>query len=153
VVDKATTTSTSAEVELSELRAEVAVAVVRLYRRFRTDRIDGDLGEAAITVLTMLYKDGPQSLRELSDHERVTPASMSQTVNRLTAAGYAVRSPDPDDGRKVLFSTTPSGDELVAKDRNRRHSWFISHLRRLSDEDRAALARSAEILREIADAD
>lgn len=139
--------------ELRELRADVAAAVVRLYRRFRSDRIDGDLGDTAITVLTVLYTDGPQTLRALSDRERVTPASMSQTVNRLTAAGYAVRSPDPADGRKVLFSTTPSGDELVAKDRHRRHSWFLSHLRQLSDEDRAALARSAVILREIADAD
>jgi DNA-binding MarR family transcriptional regulator len=37
---------------------------------------------------------------------------MSQTVNRLTSAGYAVRSRDPDDRRKVLFSATEEGDRL-----------------------------------------
>ncbi|SDT30929.1 MarR family winged helix-turn-helix transcriptional regulator [Microlunatus soli] len=146
-------TARSAEADLRELRQEVATAVVRLYRRFRSDRIDGDLGDAAITVLTILVKDGPQTLRELSDQERVTPASMSQTVNRLTAAGYAVRGPDPHDGRKVRFSTTPAGDALVAEDRSRRHNWFLSHLSELSPADRKALARAASILREIADGD
>ena len=141
----------AADQDLSELRFAVASAVGRLYRRFRSDRIDGALGDAAITVLTLLYKEGPQTLKALSMHERVTPASMSQTVNRLTSAGYATREPDPDDGRRVLFRTTAAGDRLVAKDRSRRHAWLESQLRELPAKDRATLARAAEILRNIAD--
>lgn len=137
--------------DLAELRLEVSTAVARLYRRFRSERIDGDLGDAAMTILTLLYKQGPQTLKALSDHERVTPASMSQTVNRLTSAGYAVRESDPEDGRRVLFRTTPAGDGLVAKDRARRHAWFEAQLRALGEEDRTVLARAAVILRRIAD--
>lgn len=137
--------------DLADLRVEVSTAVARLYRRFRTERIDGDLGDAAMTILTLLYKDGPQTLKALSDHDRVTPASMSQTVNRLTTAGYAVREPDPHDGRRVLFRTTPAGDALVAKDRAQRHAWFEARLRELSDDDRSVLERAAAILRLLAD--
>ena len=136
---------------LAELRLEVSTAVGRLYRRFRSERIDGDLGDAAMTILTLLYKEGPQTLKALSDHERVTPASMSQTVNRLTSAGYAVRQSDPDDGRRVLFRTTATGDLLVAEDRAQRHAWFEAQLRALGEDDRAVLARAAAILRTIAD--
>jgi DNA-binding MarR family transcriptional regulator len=62
----------------------------------------------------------PQTLTELSEHDRVSPASMSQTVNRLTSAGYAVRTRDPSDGRKVLFSATAEGDELAGAARAQR---------------------------------
>jgi DNA-binding MarR family transcriptional regulator len=141
----------SADTQLSELRLEVSTAVARLYRRFRSERIGGDLGDAAMTVLTLLYKDGPQTLRALSDHERVTPASMSQTVNRLTSAGYAVRESDPADGRRVLFRVTDAGDALVSADRARRHAWFEARLRALRPDDREVLRRAAGILREIAD--
>lgn len=137
--------------DLAELRLEVSTAVARLYRRFRSERIDGDLGDAAMTILTLLYKQGPQTLKALSDHERVTPASMSQTVNRLTSAGYAVRESDPEDGRRVLFRTTPAGAGLVAEDRARRHAWFEAQLRALGEDDRTVLARAAVILRRIAD--
>lgn len=137
--------------DLAELRLAVSTAVSRLYRRFRSERIDGDLGDSAMTVLSLLYKEGPQTLKALSDHERVTPASMSQTVNRLTSSGYAVREPDPQDGRRVLFRTTPDGDGLAAEDRARRHAWFEAKLRELDPDDRVLLARAAAILRTLAD--
>lgn len=137
--------------DLAELRLEVSTAVARLYRRFRSERIDGDLGDSAMTILSLLYKDGPQTLKALSDHDRVTPASMSQTVNRLTSAGYAVREPDLEDGRRVYFRTTPAGDALVAEDRARRHAWFEAKLRELGTDDREVLARAAVILRAMAD--
>jgi DNA-binding MarR family transcriptional regulator len=81
-------------------------AVARLYCRFRSERPEGSLGDAALAVLTRLQKHGPQTLTELSEHDRVSPASISQIVNRLTSAGYAIRTHDPGDSRKVLFSAT-----------------------------------------------
>jgi DNA-binding MarR family transcriptional regulator len=102
-------------------------------------------------VLTRLHKHGPQTLTELSEHDQVSPASMSQTVNRLTSAGYAVRTPDPDDRRKVLFSTTTEGDELARATRARRNAWLDQRLQALSAEERAVIARATALLRRIAD--
>jgi len=76
---------------------------------------------------------------------------MSQTVNRLTSAGYAVRTRDPGDGRKVLFSATPEGDELARAARAQRNAWLDEQLRALSADDRAVIARAAALLSSIAD--
>jgi DNA-binding MarR family transcriptional regulator len=102
-------------------------------------------------VLTRLHKHGPQTLTELSEHDRVSPASMSQTVNRLTSAGYAVRTRDPDDGRNVLFSATAEGDELASAARSRRNAWLDEQLRAVNAEDRAVIARAAALLSGIPD--
>jgi DNA-binding MarR family transcriptional regulator len=140
-----------AEAEEADLGGQLRSAVGRLYRRFRSERPEGSLGDAALAVLTRLHKHGPQTLTELSEHDRVSPASMSQTVNRLTSAGYAVRTRDPDDGRKVLFSATAEGDELASAARAQRNAWLDEQLHALSAEDRAVIARAAALLSSIAD--
>src|SRR5580658_8065343 len=137
--------------EGGDLGGQVRSAVGRLYRRFRSERPEGGLGDAALAVLTRLHKHGPQSLTGLSEHDRVSPASMSQTVNRLTSAGYAVRTRDPDDRRKVLFSATAEGDGLASATRAQRNAWLDQRLQALSAEDRAVVARATELLSSIAD--
>jgi len=140
-----------AEAEEADLGGQLRLAVGRVYRRFRSERPEGGLGDAALAVLTHLHKHGPQTLTELSEHDRVSPASMSQTVNRLTSAGYAARNRDPDDGRKVLFSATAEGDELASAARSQRNTWLDEQLGALSAEDRAVIARAAALLSSIAD--
>jgi DNA-binding MarR family transcriptional regulator len=135
----------------ADLGDQVRAAVGRLYRRFRSERPEGSLGDAALAVLTYLHKHGSQSLTELSEHDRVSPASMSQVVNRLTSAGYAVRTRDPDDRRKVLFSTTAEGDEIASAARAQRNAWLDERLRALPAEDRAVIARAMALLHGIAD--
>jgi len=150
-MEKDATEEQPAEVEGADLGGQVRSAVGRLYRRFRSERPEGSLGDATLAVLTRLHKHGPQTLTELSEHDRVSPASMSQTVNRLTSAGYAVRTRDPDDRRKVLFSVTAEGDELASATRAQRNAWLDQRLRALSNEDRAVIARAAALLSSIAD--
>jgi DNA-binding MarR family transcriptional regulator len=135
----------------TDLGGEVRSAVGRIYRRFRSERPEGSLGDAALAVLSRLHKHGPQTLTELSEQDRVSPASMSQTVNRLTSAGYAVRTPDPDDRRKVRFSATTQGDELARAARAQRNAWLDQQLQALSPEDRAVIARATALLSRIAD--
>lgn len=129
-----------------DLVAEVRTAVGNLYRRFRSERADGALGDAALDVLLYLAKSGPQTLTHLSERAGVAPASMSQSVNRLTAGGYAVRAPDPTDGRKVLLSVTPEGDRLAATNRSHRDAWLEAHLAALDTEDRDVITRACALL-------
>src|ERR1700728_4225798 len=98
-MEESATKEQPAAAEGADLGGQVRAAIGRLYRRFRSERPEGSLGDGALEVLTRLHKHGPQTLTELSEHDRVSPASMSQTVNRLTSAGYAVRARDPGDGR------------------------------------------------------
>jgi DNA-binding MarR family transcriptional regulator len=135
----------------TDLGSELRAAVGRLYRRFRSERTDGSLGDGALAVLSRLQKHGPLTLTDLSDYDRVTPASMSQTVNRLTSAGYALRTRDPEDRRKVLFTTTPEGDKLAVAARDQRNAWLDEQLNALSAEDRSVISRATALLSMVAD--
>jgi DNA-binding MarR family transcriptional regulator len=139
------------EISTGELVVELKTAVARLYSRFRSVRGEGELGEAAIAVLTELDRQGPLSLGELSGLAHVTPGSMSQTVNRLTEGGLAVRGADPADRRRVLFTITRQGRAVVAKARTRSHQWLTDRLDTLTPAQRSTLARAAAILRQLAD--
>ena len=101
-------------------------------------------------MLTFLEKNGPHTLTQLSEAAHVAPASMSQSVNRLTSAGYAIRTPDPTDRRKVLFSTTPQGAELSLATRVQRNAWLEAQVRGLAPEDRNVLKRACALLDDIA---
>src|ERR1700759_1926403 len=125
------TSAQPAAAEETDLGVQLRSAVGSLYRRFRGLRTEGTLGDAALDVLTHLHKHGPTTLTELSERARVSPASMSQTVNRLTSAGYAVRTRDPHDGRKVLFSATAEGDDLASAARAQRNAWLDQRLQAL----------------------
>ncbi|MCA1221019.1 MarR family winged helix-turn-helix transcriptional regulator [Streptomyces sp. 8L] len=134
------------------LGGELRVAVARIYSRFRSERGEGEMAEAAVIVLTALFKHGPQSLTELSRRARVTPSSMSQTVNRLVSGGHATRQKDPEDGRRVLFCLTPSGSEVARGALAARQDWLEGQLAQLSDEERLTLLQASRIMRRLADA-
>lgn len=138
--------------EIAELSAVLRDGIGRVYRRFRTLRAHDELGDAAMGVLARLRKAGPQSLTELSTEARVTPSSMSQTVNRLAAGGFLERRDDPDDGRRVLFHLTPEGRRVEAEGIARSRAWFEGELGALDARERAALAEAAGILQRIAEA-
>lgn len=135
----------------NQLGDQVRAAVGRLYRRFRNERPVGDLGDAAFDVLAYLHKSGPQTLTALSERAGVTPASMSQSINRLAAADYIRRVPDAGDRRKVWIEPTEVGAELAGTTRAIRNAWLEARLEGLAEEDRAVLARACALLLAIAD--
>jgi DNA-binding MarR family transcriptional regulator len=136
-----------------DLSSDIRHAVGRLYRRFRSEREDGELGDAATSVLGRLHRIGPQSLKELSDHARVTPGSMSQTVNRLTSSGLAVRTPDSEDGRRVLFIITDDGREVATRTIASSIAWFDGELAKFSAEELETLRQAAALLNRISASD
>lgn len=135
----------------SGLGAQVRSTVGRLYRRFRSERPEGGLGDASLDVLNWLHKNGPQTLTELSEYGQVAPASMSQSVNRLTSAGYVIRTPEPSDRRKVLFRTTAEGARVAQATRDQRDAWLEARLGALSPEDQRAIEHACSILSTIAE--
>ena len=71
---------------------------------------------------------------------------MSQVVNRLESGGYLTRHPDPVDGRRVLFRLTEAGRRTEHASIARSRDWFDAQLAAATPEERATLARAAEIL-------
>ena len=134
-----------------DLEDELRIAVMRLSRRMRLERVDGDVSDGQLSVLFVLAKHGPQTLTSLSEHDRVSPPSMNRTVNRLVESGLVARDSSPDDGRKVLISLTAQGDEIVRETKRRRAAWFSRHLAQLTPAQRDAIYAATSALSELAD--
>jgi DNA-binding MarR family transcriptional regulator len=137
--------------DLSTAASDLRMATFRLARRLRAERAVDSMSDAQFAVLAALKVHGPHTLGELADRERVTAPSMNRTVNGLEEAGYLTRTPADDDRRKVTIELTEQGRGVVEETVRRRDAWLESALSELTAAERAALARSAEIMRKLAD--
>ncbi|MBP2705367.1 MarR family transcriptional regulator [Microbispora sp. RL4-1S] len=99
---------------------EVLSRVSRLSRHLERERraafADHGVESWEFDVLTALRRSGePYELSPgaLLRATLVTSGTMTNRIDRLTAAGLVVRRPDPEDRRGVLVRLTPTGLERV----------------------------------------
>jgi DNA-binding MarR family transcriptional regulator len=124
----------------------------RLVRRLRSE--PGSLPVAHATVLARLDREGPAGTSDLAAAERMRPQSMAQTVHDLEAAGFVLRRPDPDDGRRALVELTPAGLEALTSARARREDWLNEVLARdFSADERKTLREALKLLERLASAE
>lgn len=131
---------------------ELRHLLLRVARRIRVNRAEGDVGDSQLSVLFHLDLGGPLTPSELAARDHVTPPSMNRTVNGLEEAGLVVRERATDDARKVRVTLTPAARELLAETRRLRSEWFDEQLARLSADELAALRASLPALRRLAGA-
>jgi DNA-binding MarR family transcriptional regulator len=137
--------------DIDEVGAELRRAVVRLYSRFRSERVEGEVADAALLVLIVLDKQDRMSLSDLAETAKVTLGSMSQTVRRLEQLAYVTKSRGTEDRRKVLFALTKEGRAAVTASRRHRRDWLNGRLAELTAAERDEIARAAALLLRIAD--
>lgn len=137
--------------EADDVGAELRRSVSRLYSRFRSERVDGEVSEAPLLVLVVLGKRGPMSLSDLADAGRVTLGSMSQTVRRLEELGHITKARATDDRRKVIFTLTEQGRSAADASRRHREDWLDHQLALLTPEEQDDIRRVAPLLLRIAD--
>jgi DNA-binding MarR family transcriptional regulator len=135
---------------IAEQSTALRMATLRLARRLRAERVDPSLSDGQFAVLGWLNKQGPLTLTQLAERERVSAPSMNRTVNCLEETGYLVREADEADRRRSNIRLTDSGRDIVATTLKKRDAWLTTRLRDLSKEDRAALARAAELMGDLA---
>ncbi len=131
---------------IAEQSTELRLATFRLSRRLRAEKSDEALSDGQVAVLGVLFRHGTQTLTQLADRERVSAPSMNRTVNCLEETGYLQRVADDVDRRKANITLTEAGRELVKATTSKRDAWLTVRLRELSKEDRAVLARAAELM-------
>lgn len=127
--------------DIDGVGAELRRAVVRLYSRFRSERVEGEVSEASLLVLVVLDRQGPLSLSDLSSFAKVTLGSMSQTVRRLVQQEYVTRSRGTQDRRKVLFTLTDQGRDVSAPSRRHRQDWLNDRFAELTATERTGQQR------------
>jgi len=141
----------SAPVADADTIAVLRAAVLVLARRLRRQRADDDLSATEVAVLGRIYREGASTPGALARAEHVQPPSMTRVIERLEQRGYLRRDPDPSDGRQVLVSGTPRGEQFVEDSRAMRNRWLATQIDKLDGVDRAALAAAAPALARLAD--
>ena len=66
-----------------------------------------------VLVLLTFSRTGELPLKVIGSRLMVHPTSVTNAIDRLVAAGYVSRRPNPDDGRGVLAGITDSGRAVV----------------------------------------
>jgi DNA-binding MarR family transcriptional regulator len=64
-------------------------------------------------VLLTFSKAGELPMSKIGERLMVHPTSVTNTVDRLVAAGLVAKRPNPNDGRGTLASITDKGREIV----------------------------------------
>jgi DNA-binding MarR family transcriptional regulator len=136
---------------VAELSHDFRLANGRLAGRLRRERAENELSGSQFSALGSLFVEGPLTLGELSEVERVTPPSMNRTVNALVEAGLVARSGSADDGRKVVLTATEAGLALMRETRKRRDAWLAQRVLKLSPAERRVLAEATIIMKGLAD--
>jgi DNA-binding MarR family transcriptional regulator len=136
----------------AELASSMRVSVMRLSRRLRVERADHGLTLTQISVLATLDRHGPLTPRELAQHERVQPPSMTRTLASLEERALIVRTPHASDGRQHLISLAAPAAALLREDRRRRDAWLAQRLAELTQAERDVLRAAAPIIDRITNA-
>ena len=136
-------------VETPVLPSQLRLAVMRLARRLRQESA-GDITQSQLSALSVVDREGPLSLGELADIERVAPPSMTRIAARLEEQGWVVRTVDTTDRRVARLRISDSGRALLKETRTRRDAYLASRLRSLPVDDLEILGRALPLLERLA---
>jgi DNA-binding MarR family transcriptional regulator len=95
---------------------------------------------ARYQVLGMLRWTGPLTLGKLGDRLWITPATVTNAIDRLEAAGLCRRVSHPDDARSTLAEITTKGRRVFDRAVDELNTKLFGSVA-LSDEERDQLVR------------
>lgn len=121
-------------------------AAIHLLRRVRKQDVATGEGPARLSALSVLVFGGAKTLGELAAAEQVKPPTMSRIVAGLARSRLVDIQRDPQDARRMQIRATVKGARLLQKGRQRRIEYLAQNLERLTDTERAELAKAVEIL-------
>ena len=128
------------------LASRLRLAVVRLNRRLRAQRVNSAISLTQVSALSTLHKCGPLTPGELAAREGVQPPSMTRVIAALEEYGFATRRPHPTDGRQAIVELSEAGLSYINEEVSAREAWLDKRLAELTPEDRGVLSRAAEII-------
>ena len=89
---------------------------------------------------------GPRRISELAVEEGVSQPGITLLVNRLVERGWVRRATDPSDGRAVLVSLTPEGEQAFGALRAEYRTMLHEEMTSLDDGQVQTLAGAVQIL-------
>ena len=141
-------TRSSAAAKAPPLAEDLRISITRLSRRLRGQG-SSSLSVTQHAALAAVERHQSMTPRDLAEHEKVQPPSMTRVIAALEEQELLVRSPHPTDGRQVILTVTDKGRELLKEQRRRKQAWLSQRLKELTPEDRAILRQAAPILEKL----
>jgi DNA-binding MarR family transcriptional regulator len=139
----------TAQLDTTLVASRLRVALGRLIRRLRAEH---RFPLTQSSVLGRLDREGPCSIGDLANAERVRPQSMTQTIADLESDGLIERRADPSDGRRTLVELTARGLQTLSEDRREREGWLAHAIAEdLSPREQKLLADALPLLERLAD--
>ncbi|GAA4694572.1 MarR family transcriptional regulator [Nocardioides conyzicola] len=139
--------ATSSDRVARELQASLGL----LFRRLRQARVVAELSQPESTALSSLGRNAPATSADLARLEGISTQSMHATVRSLERRGLVARSPDPDDGRRMLLDLTEQGRRTADDKRDARADQLAAALRtQFTAGEREQLLVAAPLLERLA---
>ena len=111
----------------------------------RETRAVGVSPEQVSLLVAIKYSPGI-GVGELAAQEHVSAPAMSNHVDRLERDGLAIRTPSPNDKRRVGLTLTAEGQRMLRRVRSRRTAWLASRLGKLDPNELASVEAAVEPL-------
>ncbi|MGV8907796.1 MAG: MarR family winged helix-turn-helix transcriptional regulator [Propionicimonas sp.] len=134
---------------VTSLANDLRIACQRVSRRVRFESTD-ELAPHLVSTLSHLKK-GPRTPGELAELERVSPPSMTRTVNCLVEKGLVARDDHPSDGRSKLVVLTGGGSAVMNRIARARDDWMLQQLDGLTSEEQELLKAATGLLNRVLD--
>jgi DNA-binding MarR family transcriptional regulator len=129
--------------------ARLALVVGRLNRRLAL--APGGLSHGLLMSLASVAKRGPLRLAELAQLEGVSAPGATRIVAELETRGLVSRGVDPGDGRAVLITVTPAGNEAILRARAARAEVVAQLLNGLSASELSQVEAALPALEKVLD--
>jgi DNA-binding MarR family transcriptional regulator len=137
---------------IDELAADLRHGIALISRRLMQTPAPGALTLPERAALSRLDRSGPASSAELARAEQITPQAMGMTLLALESRGFVERRKDPDDGRRIIMSLTPSGGEILRHKRDERIRQIAKILtEEFTAAELRALAAAAPLIKRLGD--
>lgn len=134
---------------VTSLANDLRIACQRVSRRVRFESTD-ELAPHLVTAISHLKK-GPRTPGELAELERVSPPSMTRTVNCLVEKGLVETDDHPSDGRSKLVVLTEAGWTVLNRIARARDDWMLHQLEGLTKEEQDLLKAATGLLNRVLD--
>lgn len=106
-----------------------------------------------VKAVFYLYRNGPTTVGQIAEWLQLSPATISEHIDRMVEAGLVERHINPQDRRQVLVELTPSAEARA------RHFWELQRLQitavlsRFSPEERPLVIRTLQSFVEVLESD
>ena len=128
-------------------------ALLRIARHLRREVHSLGVTGGQVTLLVAIQKRPGVTAAELAEQERISAPAMSTHLGRLEAARLIRREREGADRRRVGLYLTPEGDRVLRSVKKKRTAWLAARLRRLSEEDQAAVEAALPALERLLEED